>query len=65
MRMSHLMIKTEQQTPSDAELVSHRLLLRSGLIRQIASGIYSLTPLAWRTMQRIAAIAREEESIPV
>ncbi len=60
MRLSQLLIKTEQQTPADADLISHRLLLRSGLIRQVSTGIYSLTPLAWRAMQRIAEIARDE-----
>ena len=58
--MSQLLVKTEQQSPADAEFVSHQLLLRGGFIRQVAAGIYSLTPLAWRAMQKITAIAREE-----
>lgn len=60
MKMSHAMLKTEMDAPSDADLTSHQLLVRSGLIRQIASGIYSLTPIGWRVQERIAKIAHEE-----
>jgi len=60
MKMSSMMLKTEHETPAEAELTSHRLLLRSGMIRQLASGIYGLTPLGWRALQRIATMAREE-----
>lgn len=60
MKMSTMMLKTEHETPAEAELTSHRLLLRGGMIRQLASGIYSLTPLGWRAVHRIATLAREE-----
>ncbi|QQE77089.1 proline--tRNA ligase [Alicyclobacillus sp. SO9] len=62
MRLSHSLFKTERQVPSDAELKSHQLLIRAGFVRQIAAGIYSLTPLAWRTISNISQIAREEMS---
>lgn len=60
MRMSQLLFKTEKESPADARLISHRLLLRAGLVKQVSAGVYSLTPLAWRTLQRISEIARSE-----
>ncbi len=60
MRWSQAFIPTLRETPADAEVVSHQLLLRAGMIRQLASGIYSFLPLAWRVMQKIMAIIREE-----
>lgn len=59
-RMSHLLFKTERAVSSDAMLPSHGLLLRAGLIKQVSAGIYSLTPLAQRVVQRISALVREE-----
>jgi prolyl-tRNA synthetase len=60
MRWSQFFIPTLREDPADAEVVSHRLLLRAGLIRQLAAGIYSYLPLAWRIMRRIERIIREE-----
>ncbi len=60
MRWSKSFIPTLRETPADAEVVSHQLLLRAGMIRPLASGIYSFLPLAWRVMQKIMAIIREE-----
>jgi prolyl-tRNA synthetase len=60
MRMSQMMSRTQRQAPAEAELPSHRLILRTGLARRLAAGIYSLTPLAYRAMRRIEAIVREE-----
>jgi prolyl-tRNA synthetase len=60
MRWSRAFIPTLRETPADAEVISHQLLLRAGMIRQLASGIYSFLPLAWRVMQKIIAIIREE-----
>jgi prolyl-tRNA synthetase len=60
MRWSKSFIPTLRETPADAEVVSHQLLLRAGMIRQLASGIYSFLPLAWRVMQKIMEIVREE-----
>lgn len=62
MRLSHSIFKTERDAPGDAQLISQQLLIRAGLVRQISSGIYSLTPLAFRTLSKIAEIAREEMS---
>lgn len=55
-----MLVPTLRENPSDAELISHRLLLRSGYIRQVASGIYSYLPLAQRVINRIETIIREE-----
>jgi prolyl-tRNA synthetase len=60
MRWSQFFIPTLREDPADAEVVSHRLLLRAGLVRQLAAGIYSYLPLAWRVMTRIQNIIREE-----
>lgn len=60
MRLSHLVSKTSKETPAEAETVSHRLLLRAGLIYPVASGIYSYLPLGWRVLRKIEQIIREE-----
>jgi len=60
MRFSKLFGKTLRQAPSEAESISHRLLLRSGMIAQIAAGVYSYLPLGWRVLRKIEHIIREE-----
>ncbi len=60
MRWSEFFIPTLREDPADAEVVSHRLLLRAGLIRQLAAGIYSYLPLAQRVILKIEQILREE-----
>lgn len=60
MRFSHLFGNTLRESPADAELPSHRMALRAGLIRPIAQGIYALLPTGWRVMRRIEAIIRQE-----
>ncbi len=60
MRWSNYFIPTLREDPSDAEVVSHKLLLRAGLIRQLAAGIYSYLPLAQRSVLKISDIIREE-----
>ncbi|MBS1270621.1 MAG: Proline--tRNA ligase [Gammaproteobacteria bacterium] len=60
MRASHFYIPTLKETPADAEIVSHRLMLRSGMIRKVAAGIYSWLPLGWRTLSKVENIVREE-----
>ena len=60
MRWSQFFIPTLREDPADAEVVSHRLLLRAGLIRQLAAGIYSYLPLAQRVIYKIEQIVREE-----
>jgi prolyl-tRNA synthetase len=60
MRWSQLFIPTLREVPADAEVISHRLLLRAGFIRQLSAGIYSYLPLAQRSINRITRILREE-----
>jgi prolyl-tRNA synthetase len=60
MRLSHLFFTTLRDDPNDAEMPSHRLLLRAGYVRQLGSGIYSLLPLGFRVNKRVEQIIREE-----
>ncbi|MFP4078267.1 MAG: proline--tRNA ligase [Candidatus Izemoplasmataceae bacterium] len=60
MLQSRLFVPTLKEAPQNAEVKSHRLLTRAGLIKQTASGIYSYLPLGWRVMRKIEAIVREE-----
>src|ERR1700720_339458 len=60
MRWSKYFIPTLREDPADAEVVSHKLLLRAGLMRQLASGIYSYLPLAQRVAVKVMQILREE-----
>ena len=60
MRLSKLFGKTLRQTPAEAENVSHQLLLKAGMIHQLAAGVYSYLPLALRALQKIENIIREE-----
>ena len=60
MKMSHLYAPTLKEDPAEAELASHRLMLRSGMIRKQAAGLYSYLPLAWRSLRKIEDIVRDE-----
>ena len=60
MRMSRLFGKTQRNDPAEAELASHRLMLRAGMIYQASAGVYSYLPLAWRALRKIEQIIREE-----
>ena len=60
MRVSNLFGKTLRDDPAEAELTSHRLMLRVGLIKQVASGVYSYLPLGWRSLRKIEQIIRDE-----
>ena len=60
MRVSKLFGKTLRDDPSEAEIASHRLMLRAGLISQVATGVYSSLPLAWPSLRKIEQIIREE-----
>lgn len=60
MRYSEMLLPTTKEIPSDAEITSHRLMLRAGMIRKLAGGIYSWLPLGYRTIKKITAILREE-----
>jgi len=60
MRVSKFFLSTLKEAPSEAELVSHRLMLRAGLIRRLGSGIYSFMPMGLRIARRVETIVREE-----
>lgn len=60
MRMSKLFVKTLREKPAEAELVSHELMLRAGLVSKLAAGIYDYLPLAWRSVKKIEDIMRQE-----
>lgn len=60
MRMSQLFFQTLREVPAEAEVISHQLLLRAGLVRQVAAGIFDYMPLGQRIKQKIEAIIREE-----
>ena len=59
-RMSTYFLPTEREPPADAEAISHKLMVRAGLIRQVGSGLWSWLPAGWRVHQRIVQIVREE-----
>lgn len=60
MRLSQFHLHTTKETPSDAELTSHRLMLRAGMIRKLASGLYTWSPLGLRVLRKVERIVREE-----
>lgn len=60
LKQSQMLIPTLREVPSDAEIASHKLLLRAGMARQLASGVYTYLPLSLRVLQKIQAIVREE-----
>ena len=60
MRYSRMFIPTAKETPADAEITSHKLMIRAGLIRKVASGTYTYLPLGWRSLLKIIAIVRQE-----
>jgi prolyl-tRNA synthetase len=59
-RLSEYLLPTEKQAPADAEAVSHKLMVRAGLIRQMGAGMWTWLPAGWRAHQRVVAIIREE-----
>ncbi|HET9951297.1 MAG TPA: proline--tRNA ligase [Candidatus Eisenbacteria bacterium] len=60
MRLSQAFLPTLKEDPSDAEIVSHKLMVRAGMMRKHAAGIYSLLPVGWRVTRKVAGIVREE-----
>ena len=60
MRLSQFHLHTIRETPSESEVVSHQLMLRAGMIRRLAAGIYTWSPLGLRVLQKVTAIVREE-----
>src|SRR5919107_4359733 len=61
MRLSAYFLPLLKENPSEAQIVSHRLMLRAGMIRQASAGIYSWLPLGFRVLKRIEQIVREEQ----
>src|SRR6201985_2811264 len=61
MRLSHAFIPTLKETPAEAQITSHRLMLRAGLVRQTSAGIYAWLPLGLRVLRNIERIVREEQ----
>lgn len=62
MRLSRFFLPILKETPKEAEIASHRLMLRAGMLRQQAAGIYSWLPLGWRVLQKVEQIVREEQN---
>ena len=60
MRWSNYYLMTAREAPRDAEVISHRLMARAGLLRRLAAGIYTMQPAGWRTMRKLMAIVRRE-----
>ena len=59
-RLSQYLLPTEKQPPADAEALSHKLLVRAGLVRQVGTGLWSWMPAGWRVHQKVEQIVREE-----
>src|ERR1700739_4221531 len=60
MRASRFLLATLRETPADAEVISHQLILRAGMIRKVAAGLYNWLPLGNRVLQKVETIIREE-----
>ncbi|TDG12704.1 proline--tRNA ligase [Seongchinamella unica] len=60
MRTSNFLIATQKETPADAEVISHQLMLRAGLIRKLAAGLYTWLPLGLRVLRKVENVVREE-----
>ncbi|HCT98831.1 MAG TPA: proline--tRNA ligase, partial [Methylococcaceae bacterium] len=60
MRTSTFPLNTVKETPSDAEIISHQLMIRAGLIRKLASGLYTWLPLGLRVLRKVEKIVRDE-----
>ena len=60
MRASQYLITTKKESPADAEVISHKLMLRAGMIRKVASGLYSWLPMGLRVFRKVEAVVREE-----
>ena len=60
MRLSQFHLRTEKETPAEAEIASHRLMLKAGMLRKLAAGIYTWSPLGLRVLRKVEAVVREE-----
>jgi prolyl-tRNA synthetase len=63
MKASQLILGTQRENPSDAEIVSHKLMIRAGLIRQVSSGIYNWLPTGKKVLQKVENIIRNEMNL--
>ena len=63
MRMSKLFVQTLREFPADAEVISHKLLVRAGYIRKLTNGVYNFLPLMWRVLKKVENIVREEMDV--
>jgi prolyl-tRNA synthetase len=61
LRLTRAFLPTLKETPAEAQIVSHRLMLRAGMVRQTSAGIYAWLPLGWRALQKVEQIVREEQ----
>jgi hypothetical protein len=59
-RWSQTYLFTTREVPNDAEVISHQLMIRAGMIRKLAAGIYTYLPFGWRSLQKLSAIVRRE-----
>ena len=59
-RLSNYLLPTEKQAPADAEAISHKLMVRAGLLRQLGAGLWTWMPAGWRIQRKVEAILREE-----
>ena len=60
MRLSQFHLRTEKETPAEAEIASHQLMLRAGMVRRLAAGLYTWSPLGLRVLRKVEAVVREE-----
>ena len=60
MRLSQFHLRTEKETPAEAEVISHKLMLKAGMIRKLASGLYTWSPLGLRVLRKVEGVVREE-----
>ena len=60
MRTSEFLLATQKETPSDAEVISHQLMLRAGMIRKLAAGLYTWLPMGLRVLRKVEHIVRDE-----
>ncbi|HQY48901.1 MAG TPA: proline--tRNA ligase, partial [Thermomonas sp.] len=60
MRLSQFHLRTEKETPAEAEIISHKLMLKTGMVRKLAAGLYTWSPLGLRVLRKVEAVVREE-----
>jgi len=63
MRLTKLFGKTQREIPAEADTISHQLLIRTGLVSQVTAGVYTIMPLAWRSLKKIENIVRDEMNL--